>query len=159
MRRWSRYLSSSRIWRFFCPVRSGAGRRITSAAARQSLSRPWWRFRLRQISSPAITRRSSCFCLQGTFGAGGIHVQYPAYLAERFPTEVRATAGGFVYHQGAIFGGLVGPVLAYLATSWNIGFAIPMLIGTTVGCVSLILAILFSPETKGRVLSAELSVA
>ena len=53
----------------------------------------------------------------------------------------------------------MGPVLAYLATSWNMGFAIPMLIGTTVGCVSLILAILFSPETKGKVLSAELSVA
>jgi len=99
------------------------------------------------------------FALQGAFGAGGMHVQYPAYLAERFPTEVRATAGGFVYHQGAIFGGLVGPVLAYLATSWNMGFAIPMLIGTTVGCVSLILAILLSPETKGKVLSAELSVA
>jgi len=113
---------------------------------------------LRQISSPAITRRSSCFCLQGTFGAGGIHVQYPAYLAERFPTEVRATAGGFVYHQGAIFGGLVGPVLACLATSWNMAFAIPMLIGT-VGCVSLIVAIPFSPETRGKVLAADLQVA
>jgi len=99
------------------------------------------------------------FALQGAFAAGGMHVQYPAYLAERFPTEVRATAGGFVYHQGAIFGGLVGPVLAYLATSWQIGFAIPMLIGTTVGCVSLVVAILFSPETKGKVLQAELSLA
>jgi MFS transporter, SHS family, lactate transporter len=68
-------------------------------------------------------------------------------------------AGGFVYHQGAIFGGLVGPILAYLATSWNIGFAIPMLIGTTVGCVSLIMAILFSPETRGKVLVADLQVA
>ena len=99
------------------------------------------------------------FALQGAFGAGGMHVQYPAYLAERFPTEVRATAGGFVYHQGAIFGGLVGPVLAYLATTWNMGFAIPMLIGTTVGCVSLIVAILFSPETRGKVLAADLQVA
>ena len=99
------------------------------------------------------------FALQGAFAAGGMHVQYPAYLAERFPTEVRATAGGFVYHQGAIFGGLVGPVLAYLATSWQIGFAIPMLIGTTLGCLSLILSILLSPETKGKVLQAELSLA
>src|SRR6266446_917415 len=99
------------------------------------------------------------FALQGAFAAGGMHVQYPAYLAERFPTEVRATAGGFVYHQGAILGGLVGPVLAYLATSWQIGFAIPMLIGTTLGCLSLILSILLSPETKGKVLQAELSVA
>jgi SHS family lactate transporter-like MFS transporter len=88
-----------------------------------------------------------------------MHVQYPAYLSERFPTEVRATAGGFVYHQGAIFGGLVGPVLAYLATDWHLGFAIPMMIGTTLGCVSLIIAILFSPETKGKVLVPDLVVA
>ena len=99
------------------------------------------------------------FAIQGAFGAGGMHAQYPAYLAERFPTEVRATAGGFVYHQGAIFGGLVGPVLAYFATTWHMGFAIPMLVGTTVGCISVAMAILFSPETRGKVLSAELSVA
>jgi MFS transporter, SHS family, lactate transporter len=99
------------------------------------------------------------FTLQGAFGAGGMHAQYPAYLAERFPTEVRATAGGFVYHQGAIFGGLVGPVLAYLATSWQLGFAIPMLIGTTVACVSLILAMAISPETRGKELVPDLVVA
>ena len=99
------------------------------------------------------------FTLQGAFGAGGMHAQYPAYLSERFPTEVRATAGGFVYHQGAIFGGLVGPILAYLATSWQLGFAIPMLIGTTVACVSLILAIAVSPETRGKELVADLVVA
>src|SRR5438445_10906431 len=37
------------------------------------------------------------FTIQGAFGGGGMHVLYPAYLAERFPTEVRATASGFVY--------------------------------------------------------------
>jgi MFS transporter, SHS family, lactate transporter len=99
------------------------------------------------------------FTLQGAFGAGGMHAQYPAYLSERFPTEVRATAGGFVYHQGAIFGGLVAPILAYLATSWQLGFAIPMLIGTTVACVSLILAMAISPETRGKELVPDLMVA
>jgi MFS transporter, SHS family, lactate transporter len=99
------------------------------------------------------------YALQGAFGGGGMHAQYPHYLAERFPTEVRATASGFVYHQGAILGGFVPPVLTYFATTWNVGFAIPMMIGTTVGCVSIIVAILLSPETKGKVLSAELSVA
>jgi MFS transporter, SHS family, lactate transporter len=99
------------------------------------------------------------FTLQGAFGAGGMHAQYPAYLSERFPTEVRATAGGFVYHQGTIFGGLVGPILAYLATSWQLGFAIPMLIGTTVACVSLILAMAVSPETRGKELVPDLVVA
>ena len=57
------------------------------------------------------------FTLQGLFGGGGMHTQWPHYLSERFPTEVRATATGFCYHQGAIFGGLVGPVLAYFATT------------------------------------------
>jgi SHS family lactate transporter-like MFS transporter len=99
------------------------------------------------------------FTLQGAFGAGGMHAQYPAYLSERFPTEVRATAGGFVYHQGAIFGGLVAPILAYLATSWQLGFAIPMLIGTTVACVSLVLAMAISPETRGKELVPDLVVA
>jgi hypothetical protein len=46
------------------------------------------------------------FTLQGFFGGGGMHTQWPHYLFERFPTEVRATATGFCYHQGAIFGGL-----------------------------------------------------
>jgi SHS family lactate transporter-like MFS transporter len=32
-----------------------------------------------------------------------MHVQYPAYLSERFPTEVPATAVAFCYHQGAIW--------------------------------------------------------
>jgi MFS transporter, SHS family, lactate transporter len=99
------------------------------------------------------------FALQGAFGGGGMHVQYPHYLAERFPTEVRATASGFCYHQGAIFGGLVPLVLTYLATDWNLGFAIPMMIGTTVGCVSLITSMVFSPETRGKELVADVVLA
>ena len=99
------------------------------------------------------------YALQGAFGGGGMHAQYPHYLAERFPTEVRATASGFCYHQGAILGGFVPPVLTYFATTWNMGFAIPMMIGTAVGCVSIIVAILLSPETRGKELVAELVVA
>jgi SHS family lactate transporter-like MFS transporter len=99
------------------------------------------------------------FALQGFFGAGGMHAQYPAYLSERFPTEVRATAGGFVYHQGAIWGGLVGPGLTYLAIDMQLGFAIPMLIATTAACASLILAMAFSPETRGKELVADLVIA
>ena len=64
-----------------------------------------------------------------------MHTQWPHYLSERFPTEVRATATGFCYHQGAIFGGLVGPVLTYFATDWHMGFAIPMMIGTIFAAV------------------------
>src|SRR5438270_9354106 len=99
------------------------------------------------------------FALQGLFAAGGIFGQNPSYLAERFPTEVRATAAGFCYPQGAIFGGLVGPILAYLATYLHRGFAMPSLIGTLLGLVSFIAALLVGPETKGKVLVSDLVVA
>ena len=99
------------------------------------------------------------FGVQGLFAAGGIYGQNASYLSERFPTEVRATASGFCYHQGAIFGGLMGPIIAYVAINWHLGFAIPMLIGTTLGLISFIAALLSGPETRGRQLVAELSVA
>jgi SHS family lactate transporter-like MFS transporter len=99
------------------------------------------------------------FTLQGAFGAGGMHVLHPAYLSERFPTEVRTTASGFVYHQGAIFGGLTAPIISFFAVTWHLGFATPMLIGTVFGCLSAAAAVLLGPETRGKVLEAELSVA
>jgi SHS family lactate transporter-like MFS transporter len=99
------------------------------------------------------------FAVQGLFGGGGMHVQYPHFLAERFPTEVRATASGFCYHQAAIWGGLVAPILTYFAINWNLGFAIPMMIGTTLGCVSIIASLMFSPETRGKELVADVVLA
>jgi SHS family lactate transporter-like MFS transporter len=98
------------------------------------------------------------FGLQGLFAAGGIYGQNPSYLSERFPTEVRATASGFCYHQGAIFGGLTAPVLTYFAINLQLGFAIPMAIGTLGGLVSFIAALLLGPETRGKVLTAELEI-
>ncbi|HUA56459.1 MAG TPA: MFS transporter [Candidatus Sulfotelmatobacter sp.] len=101
---------------------------------------------------------SAGFILQAAF-AGAIYGQNPSYLCERFPTEVRGTATGFCYHQGAIFGGLVAPVLTYFAVDHGFGFAIPMLIGTTVGCASFVFALLLGPETHGKEITAELVVA
>jgi MFS transporter, SHS family, lactate transporter len=98
------------------------------------------------------------FVLQGAAGSGGMFGQIPAYLNERFPTEVRATATAFCYHQGAIWGGFCAPVLAYFATSWQLGLAIPMLVGTAVGATSFIIALLVSPETKGTDIVADLVV-
>ena len=89
------------------------------------------------------------FAIQGFFAGGGMYAQNPHYLAERFPTEVRATAAGFCYHQGPIWGGLVAPILTFLAIDLHLGFAIPMLIGTVGGCVLFIIALLLGPETKG----------
>ena len=97
------------------------------------------------------------FVLQGAF-AGAIYGQNPSYLCERFPTEVRGTASGFCYHQGAIWGGLVAPILTYFAVDNGMGFAIPMLIGTCVGCASFVFALLLGPETRGQEMTAELQV-
>ena len=74
-------------------------------------------------------------------------------------TEIRATAAGFCLHQGAIFGGLMPPVVTYIATTYQIGFAIPMLIGTCVGAASFVIALLLGPETKGKILVPDLVVA
>jgi MFS transporter, SHS family, lactate transporter len=51
------------------------------------------------------------FVLQGAAAAGGMQGHLATYMNERFPTEVRATASGFCYHQGAIWGGLVAPIM------------------------------------------------
>lgn len=98
------------------------------------------------------------FILQGLFG-GSIYGQNPSYLSERFPTEVRATASGFVYHQGAIWGGFVAPVLTYFAVEMKMGFALPMMISTMVFLVIVIIAVLLGPETKGKKLTADLEIA
>jgi SHS family lactate transporter-like MFS transporter len=101
------------------------------------------------------------FVLIGLFAGGGMYGQIPAFLNERYPTEVRATASAFSYHVGAIAGGLVPPILTYFATSpgWNLGFAIPMLIGAMFGLVNFVVALLLGPETRGTEMSAELVVA
>jgi MFS family permease len=48
------------------------------------------------------------FALQGAF-AGATYGLQPAYLTERFPTEVRGTASAFCYHFGTILGGAGTP--------------------------------------------------
>ena len=98
------------------------------------------------------------FMVQGFF-AGAVYGQNPAYLNERFPTEVRATAAGFCYHQGAIWGGLVGPLLAAWAATLPTGFVMPMLIVTVVAEIVFIIALLLGPETKGMVMVSDITLA
>jgi SHS family lactate transporter-like MFS transporter len=99
------------------------------------------------------------FVIQGGLFGGNLPALAPCYLTERFPTEVRSTASGFCYHFGAVIGGFVAPVSSYFAVERHMGFATPMLIATLVGSVSVILALLVSPETKGKVFVAELMKA
>jgi MFS transporter, SHS family, lactate transporter len=97
------------------------------------------------------------FILQGFF-LGSIYGQNPSYLCERFPTEVRATASGFVYHQGAIFGGFVAPLLSYFANEMKMGYAMPMMISTMLFSVLVVIFVLLGPETRGKEMSSELEV-
>ena len=94
------------------------------------------------------------FALQGCF-AGAIYGLSPAYLAERFATEVRSTAIAFCYHIGLFLAGFVPPLLTYFAVERGIGFAMPMLYGTIIGAVIVIVALVMSPETKGRDLTSD----
>ncbi|MBV9429257.1 MAG: MFS transporter, partial [Bradyrhizobiaceae bacterium] len=100
---------------------------------------------------------AAAFIVQGAF-LGAIYGQNPSYLSERFPTEVRATASAFCYHQGAIWAGFTAPVLAYFATGAALGFAVPMLISTTAAAFVFVVVLLFSPETRGKELVPELTL-
>ncbi|MBV9252389.1 MAG: MFS transporter [Acetobacteraceae bacterium] len=101
---------------------------------------------------------AAAFVIQGMFG-GAVYSQQPTYLSERFPTEVRATAAGFCFHQGAIFGGFVPIVLTYLGDLYQIGLAIPMLVWNPGGGSGIIISLLISPETRGKEIVADLVVA
>ena len=90
------------------------------------------------------------FIIQGMCGGGGMQGQMPPYLAERFPTEVRATASAFCFHQGAIWGGLVPLVLSFFAVHYDLGFAIPMMVGTCVGGAQLCLRIAGQPRDQRK---------
>ena len=82
----------------------------------------------------------------------------PGWLSERFPTEVRATAAGFVYHQGAVWGAAVAPILTYFAVNQNMGFAKPMMYGVIGTTIVYIISVYLGPETKGKVMTADLEV-
>jgi MFS transporter, SHS family, lactate transporter len=99
------------------------------------------------------------FVAQGFCAGGGMHGQMVPYLNERFPTEIRATASAFCYHQAAIFGGFVPLVLTFFAEHFGTGLAEPMIIGTWIGCVAWAAAAFYGPETKDKVLVPDLVVA
>ena len=109
------------------------------------------------LMATSYTMIAVFFALQGAF-AGSMYTQIPAYMNERFPTEVRATAAAFCYHQGAIFGGLVPLVLTWFAVDWGMGFALPMMICSAAGIVCYIAALLAYPDTHGQEMTADLQL-
>jgi hypothetical protein len=49
--------------------------------------------------------------------------------------------------------------VTYFATSWHMGFAILMLVGTIIASCSVATAMLFSLETRGRQIVADIQLA
>src|SRR5262249_36590755 len=98
------------------------------------------------------------FILQGAFGQS-MSWLLAVYTAERFPTEVRAAASGFCLHVGSLVGGVTPLVIAVLATYNDMGLAVAMLLGTSVGAASFCMALLAGPETRGTEFVAEPLVA
>jgi MFS transporter, SHS family, lactate transporter len=99
------------------------------------------------------------FIAQGLCAGGGMQGQMVPYLNERFPTEIRATASAFCYHQAAFFGGFVPLALTWMAEHWGTGLSTPMILGTWIGSIAWAAAAFWGPETKGKVLVPDLVVA
>jgi len=99
------------------------------------------------------------FIAQGMCAGGGMQGQMAPYLNERFPTEVRATAAAFCYHQAAFIAGFVPLVLTLLAARFGSSLAVMMIAGTWIGCVAWAVAAFYGPETKGKVLVPDLVLA
>jgi MFS transporter, SHS family, lactate transporter len=99
------------------------------------------------------------FVAQGVCAGGGMQGQMVPYLNERFPTEIRATATAFCYHQAAIFGSFVPLILTASAEYFGTGLAEPTIVATWIGCVAWSLAAYYGPETKDTVMVPDLVVA
>ena len=72
----------------------------------------------------------------------------PAFLSERFPTEVRNSASGFIYNGGLIFGSWA-PLIAVTMIS-NGAELIPIFLGLNViiGSIVILIGAKINPETK-----------
>ena len=72
----------------------------------------------------------------------------PAFLSERFPTEVRNSASGFIYNGGLIFGSWA-PLIAVTMLSKFSEF-IPILLGMNiiVGSIIILIGAKINPETR-----------
>ncbi|MFQ5782858.1 MAG: MFS transporter [Nitrosopumilus sp.] len=72
----------------------------------------------------------------------------PAFLSERFPTEVRNSASGFIYNGGLIFGSWA-PLIAVTMLSKGTEL-IPILLGINViiGSVIILIGAKINPETR-----------
>jgi len=98
------------------------------------------------------------FTIQGAFGGGGMHVLYPLTSPrDSRPRCAQLRAASFITRARYLVASRSGHHLfcPELAT----GFAVPMAVGTILGCISVALAVFAGPETRASNIVAELSVA
>jgi MFS family permease len=86
------------------------------------------------------------------FASSAIFSGFGAFLAELYPTPLRATGQGFTYNFGRAVGACFPTVVGFLATSWGIGAALAF---GAVGYAIAAFALLGLPETVGRELTGE----
>lgn len=79
-----------------------------------------------------------------TTGFGAI----PAFLSERFPTEIRNSASGFAYNGGLFFGAMA-PIIALNLLSQSSEYA-PLLLGLNIifGSIIILIGTKLNPETR-----------
>jgi MFS transporter, SHS family, lactate transporter len=103
------------------------------------------------VGPPTPARLLVGALLMGACGIGAWGMA-PSYLAERFPTAVRAVGPGFAYHAGAAVGSLT-PVL--IGTLQDRGVKLPTAMAACILGAGLAIAgmVWLGPETRGRELS------
>ncbi|MEU9480475.1 MFS transporter [Streptomyces sp. NPDC048191] len=84
------------------------------------------------------------FCMSAIFSGFG------SFLAELYPTALRATGQGFTYNTGRAAGAFFPTLVGFLAASCGVGGA---LVFGAVGYAIAVLALLGLPETRGRELT------
>lgn len=87
---------------------------------------------------------ASLLILVATSGFGPI----PAFLSERFPTQIRNTSAGFVFNAGLIIGAWA-PLVAIELGSEPSSLQ-PILFGANlmIGCILVLIGLKFNPETR-----------
>ena len=96
-------------------------------------------------SEPAILLTGALF-----MGAAGVGMAgaIPTYLMERFPTAIRSTGTGFVYHVGAAIGAIT-PTLIGSLRDHGMALSLAMSIFIAAAGVLVIVMIWSGPETRG----------
>jgi MFS family permease len=81
----------------------------------------------------------------------------PAFLSEKFPTQIRNTSAGFVFNSGLIIGAWA-PLIA-IEISSKINWPQPFIFGINlmIGCIMVLIGLKFNPETKDNDLRTMIS--